>query len=74
LRAYEAVKLVKDVRNCDDFVAPVDVKTVDIHLVGVEFDVLNCTESFYCHEANVYSFTCIEDFPCLIYSGAVADI
>jgi hypothetical protein len=68
------VKLVKNVRNRDDFVAPVDVKTMDIHLVGVEFDVLNCAESFFCYEANVHSLTCIEDFPCLIYGGAVTDI
>jgi hypothetical protein len=68
------MKLVKDVRNRDDFVAPVDVTTVDIHLVGVEFDVLNCAESFFCLEANVYSLTYSEDFPCLIYGGAVTDI
>jgi hypothetical protein len=43
------MKLVKDVRNRDDFVAPVDVKTVDIHPLRVEFDVLNYAESFYCH-------------------------
>jgi hypothetical protein len=47
---------------------------MDIHLVGVELDVLNCAESLFCYEVNVHSLTCIEDFPCLIYGGAVTDI
>jgi hypothetical protein len=68
------VKLVKDVRNRNDFFAPIHVKTMDIHLVGVELDVLNCAESLFCYEVNVHSLTCIEDFPCLIYGGAVTDI
>jgi hypothetical protein len=75
VRTYKAVKLVEYIRNCYNFIAPVDIKTADVHYVWVQLDVLDYTRVILPSRSEfTYDLTCIENFPCLIHTRAVADI